>query len=147
MQKDVKNFVFFIQSDILLLYFDFMTRIPYTLIALLSSLFFSINTYAAEDNILWVSQDRLRNGDITYADIPLMIVSAIEFLLAVAGSISVVALIYHAVRMQLASGITGDSSGVDKAKKWIYGAMLGFVLSMSGWFLMTKFVALLSSAT
>ena len=76
-----------------------------------------------------------------------MIVSAIEFLLAVAGSISVVALIYHAVRMQLASGITGDSSGVDKAKKWIYGAMLGFVLSMSGWFLMTKFVALLSSAT
>ena len=58
MQKDVKNFVFFIQSDILLLYFDFMTRIPYTLIALLSSLFFSINTYAAEDNILWVSQDR-----------------------------------------------------------------------------------------
>ncbi len=147
MQKDVKNFVFFSQSDILLLYFDFMIRIPYTLIAYLSSLFFSINTYAAEDNILWISQDRLRNGDITYADIPLMIVSAIEFLLAVAGSISVVALIYHAVRMQLASGITGDSSGVDKAKKWMYGAMLGFVLSMSGWFLMTKFVALLSSAT
>ncbi len=76
-----------------------------------------------------------------------MIVSAIEFLLAIAGSICVVALIYHAVRMQLASGITGDSSWVDKAKKWMYGAMLGFVLSMSGWFLMTKFVALLSAST
>jgi hypothetical protein len=39
-----------------------------------------------------------------------MIVSIIKFLLGLAGSISVVALIYHAVKMQLASGITGDSS-------------------------------------
>ena len=53
------------------------------------------------------------------ADIPIMIVSIIEFLLALAGSISVVALIYHAVRMQLASGITGDSSGAQNAKKGI----------------------------
>ncbi len=101
---------------------------------------------SSTDNILGISQDRLRTGNITYTDIPLMIVNAIEFLLAIAGSISVVALIYHAVRMQLASGITGDASGVDKAKKWMYGAMFGFVLSMSGWFLMTKFVALLSGS-
>ncbi len=39
-----------------------------------------------------------------------MIVSVINFILALAASIAVVALIYHAVRMQLASGITGDSS-------------------------------------
>jgi hypothetical protein len=43
-------------------------------------------------------------------DIPVMIASAVEYLMALAGSIAVVALIYHAVRMQLASGITGDSS-------------------------------------
>lgn len=48
--------------------------------------------------------------------IPNAIVAVITFLLAIAGSLSVMALIYHAVKMQLASGITGDSSGVDKAK-------------------------------
>lgn len=42
--------------------------------------------------------------------IPNVIVSVITFLLAIAGSVSVAALIYHAVKMQLASGLTGDSS-------------------------------------
>ena len=101
----------------------------------------------ASDNILGISTERLRNGDITVSDIPKMIVSIIAFLLGLAGSISVVALIYHAVKMQLASGITGDSSWVDKAKKWMKWALLGFVLAMSAWFLMTKFIELLSSAT
>lgn len=62
------------------------------------------------NNILGIEFDRLRNGDITMADIPLAIVSVIQFLLAIAGSVAVAALIYHAVKMQLASGITGDSS-------------------------------------
>ena len=99
------------------------------------------------DNILWIPADDLRNGNITMEDIPLMIASAIEYLLAIAGTICVVALIYHAVRMQFASGITGDSTGVDKAKKWIYGSVLGFILSMSAWFIMTRLVALLASTT
>jgi hypothetical protein len=43
-------------------------------------------------------------------DIPNAIVNIIEFLLGVAGTISVVALIYHAIQMQINSGITGDSS-------------------------------------
>jgi hypothetical protein len=43
-------------------------------------------------------------------------VNIIEFLLGIAGTLSVVALIYHALQMQIHSGITGDSSGVDKAK-------------------------------
>lgn len=42
--------------------------------------------------------------------------NVIDFMLIFAGAISVAALIYHAVKMQLASGITGDSSGVDHAK-------------------------------
>jgi hypothetical protein len=47
--------------------------------------------------------------------------------------------------MQLASGITGDSSWVDKAKRGMKGALLGFILAMSAWFLMSRLVALLSS--
>ena len=141
--KDVKNFVFLIQSDILPLY-KFLSmnisRISSLLIIILSPIFLSpISSYAAcddpgehpcdesipvstttsttptqnqgsADNILGISTERLRNGDITVSDIPKMIVSIIAFLLGLAGSISVVALIYHAVKMQLASGITGDSS-------------------------------------
>lgn len=68
-------------------------------------------------------------------------------MLAFAGAISVAALIYHAVKMQFASGISGDSSGVDHAKHGIKGALIGFVLSMSAWFIMTKFVELLVENT
>jgi hypothetical protein len=49
--------------------------------------------------------------------IPLVIVNIISVLLGVAGTVAVFSLIYHAVQMQINSGITGDSSGVDKAKK------------------------------
>ncbi len=93
------------------------------------------------------SSDDLRNGNITMEDIPKIIAGFIEILLGIAGTVSIVALIYHAVHMQLASGITGDSSGVDKAKAGMKWALLGFALSLSAWFLITKFVELLSSAT
>jgi hypothetical protein len=79
------------------------------------------NTTAApdtsdSDNILGFDSEKIRNGDFDMDDIPNAIVHIIEFLLGVAGTISVVALIYHALQMQINSGITGDSSGVDKAK-------------------------------
>lgn len=57
-----------------------------------------------------VSKNDLRTGNITLSTIPRLIVSAIETLLILAGTICVVAIIYHAVKMQIASGITGDSS-------------------------------------
>ena len=38
-------------------------------------------------------------------DIPQMLAGLIEILLGLAGTVSIVALIYHAVQMQLASGI------------------------------------------
>ncbi len=76
-----------------------------------------------------------------------MIVSIIQFLMGIAASVAVVALIYHAVRMQLASGITWDSSWVDKAKGGMKWAALGFVLAMSAWFLLTKLIEILSTNT
>jgi hypothetical protein len=42
--------------------------------------------------------------------IPAVIISVINVLLGVAGTVAVVALIYYAVQMQINSGITGDSS-------------------------------------
>jgi hypothetical protein len=102
------------------------------------------NTAGIYGNGNTVSKNDLRTGNITLSTIPLLIVSVIETLLLLAGSICVVAIIYHAVKMQISSGITGDSSGVDKAKSGVKGAMIGFVLSMSAWFLMTKLVAIFS---
>ena len=49
--------------------------------------------------------------------LPLAVVAIIKMLLEIAGTVAIFSLIYHAVKMQINSGITGDSSGVDKAKK------------------------------
>ena len=68
-----------------------------------------------KDNSL--TMEKLRSGDLTIQSIPDAIVSVISTLLAVAGTVAIFSLIYHAVQMQINSGITGDSSGVDKAKK------------------------------
>jgi Type IV secretion system pilin len=80
-------------------------------------------------------------------DIPRIIVSIIQFLIGIAGTMSIVALIYNSVQMQLHSGITGDSTGVENAKKWMYGALLGFVLAILAWFLVTRFVEILTTVS
>ena len=95
------------------------------------------------NNILWVSKEDLRSGNVNMSTIPLVIVSIISTLLAVAGTIAIFSLIYHAVQMQINSGITGDSSGVDKAKKWMVWALIWFVIAISAWFLVTRAAELL----
>lgn len=64
-----------------------------------------------------MSDAKLRAGNVDMDTIAVVIVSVIETLLGVAGTVAIFSLIYHAVQMQINSGITGDSSGVDKAKK------------------------------
>jgi uncharacterized membrane protein len=73
-----------------------------------------------------------------------VIVNVINVLLGVAGTVAVVALIYYAVQMQLASGITGDSSKVDNAKKGMIGALIGFVIAILAWFIVIQFIKTLS---
>lgn len=53
-----------------------------------------------------ITGDDLRNGNLNMDSIPLIIFSIIEYLLGITMMVCVVALIYHAVRMQIASGIT-----------------------------------------
>ena len=79
--------------------------------------------------------------------IPQVIVSIIQTLLGIAGTVAIFSLIYHAVQMQINSGITGDSSGVDKAKKGMTGALIGFVIAIAAWFLVTRAVDLLSAVS
>jgi uncharacterized membrane protein len=49
------------------------------------------------------------------------------------------------VQMQLNSGIMGDTSWVDKAKKWMIGSLIGFVVAVLAWFIVTRFVEILSN--
>jgi hypothetical protein len=93
-----------------------------------------------------LSKDDIKNGNITYEKIPMIIVSAINSLLLLVGTVCVVAIIYHAVKMQV-YGVAWDSSWVDKAKKWVYSSIMGFILSMSAWFIMTRLVAIFDGIT
>lgn len=105
------------------------------------------NTDTSTENILGIQNNSLRDGNVDMNTIPEIILSIIKTLLAVAGTVAIFSLIYHAVQMQINSGITGDSSGVDKAKKGMIGALIGFVIAISAWFLVTQAVDLLATAT
>ncbi len=107
----------------------------------------STNTDTSTNNILGLQNNDLRNGNVDMNTIPYVIVSIISTLLGIAGTVAIFSLIYHAVQMQINSGITGDSSWVDKAKKWMIGALIGFVIAISAWFLVTNAVALLGAVT
>ncbi len=86
---------------------------------------------------------KLREWNVWLDDIPKIIVNLIEFLLGIAGAISVVVIIYGALQMQLNSGIMGKSD--DKWRKIIMGGIVGFILSISSWFIITKFVEIISN--
>lgn len=101
----------------------------------------------SDTTILGVAEDRLRAGDVDMETIPQALAYVINFIIALAGTISIVMLIYFALRMQLASGISGDTSGIDKAKKGMIAAMIGFIISISAWFIMARVIDLLTSAT
>ena len=48
--------------------------------------------------------------------------------------------------MQLNSGITGDSTGVEKSKKGMIASGVGFVISISAWFVVARIIDLLNIA-
>lgn len=97
------------------------------------------------DNLLWISNDDLRNGNVNMDTIPKVIINIINILLGIAGTISILSLIYYAFQMQINSGITGDSSWVDKAKKWMIGSIIGFVIAICAWFIIIKAIEILTS--
>lgn len=109
----------------------------------------SSSTYNGSDgeNILGIDNGSLRSGNVDMSTIPTIIVNVINVLLGIAGTVAIFSLIYHAVQMQINSGITGDSSWVDKAKKGMIGALIGFIIAILAWFLVTRAVELLSGAS
>lgn len=101
----------------------------------------------SSSNITGISDEKLRNGDVRMSDIPIAIASITQIIIGLAGTISILMLIYFAVKMQLASGFTGDVSGADSAKKWMFAALIGFVVAVSAWFIMARVIDILSAAS
>ncbi len=129
-----------------------MRKLLLLLVLFFVTMTLSVEIYADESaGILWtnnsLTQSDLRSGNVDMDTIPQIIVSVIQTLLAIAGTVAIFSLIYHAVQMQLNSGITGDSSGVDKAKKWMQWALIWFVIAIAAWFLVTRAVDLLSAVS
>jgi hypothetical protein len=54
-------------------------------------------------NYLGVSTDKIRNGSLTLSDAPVMILSVTNYLLGISASVSMVAIIIGALKMQLGS--------------------------------------------
>lgn len=76
-----------------------------------------------------ITGKKLREGNISFNDIPTMILNATNFFLYFAGTIAVVMIIYGAFKLSLGS----VESDKDTAKKIISAALIGFVLAVSAW--------------
>jgi Type IV secretion system pilin len=105
-------------------------------LASLASLFIQIHEVHAE-NWLWTSDTNLRSGNVGFEDIPRMIVSVTNWLLGFVGAVSVIMIIYWAVRLGYGA-VTGDK---ETGKKIITASIIGFVIAVSGWFIVNFLIA------
>lgn len=96
---------------------------------------FSLRTVQAADTYLGISKENLRSGNITTDDIPRVIVALINIVLALAGTVSLMMIIYGAFQMVMGS----YEQNVKVGKQTITYALIGLVISASSWFII-KFV-------
>lgn len=112
-----------------------MKYLFYTFVVFLTSLL-SEHVFAADSGILGgngaVTSTDLRNGDIGFSDIPKMISYATTFILAFAGTVSVIMIIYGAFQMAL-FGLTAQEK--KKGAETIQHGIIGFVIAVSSWFI------------
>jgi hypothetical protein len=105
-----------------------MKRTLYSLIAIAN--LGASRAFAAE-NWIGISNDKLRNGNVGFNDIPAIIINVTNYILGLAGTVTVVMIIYGAVRM----GLGSLSNDKETGKKIISAGIVGFVLAVSGWFI------------
>lgn len=99
------------------------------------SYFWAYQSTFSADNILWLENDKIRNGDIHIDDIPLVIKSAINFFLGIAGTVAVVFVIIWAYKILFGS-LQQDKS---KWRDTIVAALGWFALATLSW-LIVRFI-------
>lgn len=97
----------------------------------------SLNSFAANENILWIDNDKLRNGDVGLDDIPGAITSLIDFFMSIAGTISVIFIIIGAYKILFWS-IQQDKT---KWRDTIVMALTGFALAALAWMIIKIILA------
>lgn len=111
-----------------------MKTIKYIFLAYLLSL--HANIYAWDAWILWwISQTKIRDGDIHTDDIPKILTYAVDFLMWFAGTIAIIFIIVWAYKIALWT-LEWDKS---KWKETIIYALGWFILAACSWLIM-KFV-------
>ena len=111
-----------------------MKKIFYILLAQLLLIW---HTFASDDNVLWISNTRLRNGDVWLDDIPTAITSLIDFFMSIAGTIAVIFIIIGAYKILFGS-IQQDKT---KGRDTIIMALSGFALAALAWMIVKIILA------
>lgn len=98
-------------------------------------LLFIENSFATDWWATWEPAIKLRNGDITYSDIPNILVKATEFFIWIAWTIAVIFIIIWAYKYLFGS----IEQNTQKWKETIFMALIWFAIAASA-FLIIKFV-------
>lgn len=98
-------------------------------------LLFIENSFATDWWATWEPASKLRNGDITYSDIPNILVKATEFFIWIAWTIAVIFIIIWAYKYLFGS----IEQNTQKWKETIFMALIWFAIAASA-FLIIKFV-------
>jgi hypothetical protein len=93
--------------------------------------------FAADDNILGISDTKLRNGDVSLEDIPKAITSLIDFFMSIAGTIAVIFIIIGAYKILFWSLQQDKTKGRDT----IIMALTGFALAALAWMIVKIILA------
>jgi len=93
--------------------------------------------FAADDNVLWISNTDLRNGNVWLDDIPTAITSLIDFFMSIAGTIAVIFIIIWAYKILFGS-IQQDKT---KWRDTIIMALSWFALAALAWMIVKIILA------
>lgn len=86
-------------------------------------------TQTQAQNLLWIPNDRLREGDVRLDDIPNVIKSLIDFAMGIAGTIAIIFIIIWAYRILFGS-LEQDKT---KGRETITVAIVWFILASLAW--------------
>jgi len=106
----------------------------YIFIAFISS---TTSLLAADDNILWIDDYKLRTWKVTLDDIPNALRSLIDFFMWIAGTISVIFIIIGAYKILFWSLQQDKTKGRDT----IIMALGGFALAALAWMIIKTILA------
>ncbi|EKE29738.1 MAG: hypothetical protein ACD_2C00109G0002 [uncultured bacterium (gcode 4)] len=115
-----------------------MKKLFYAAIPLLTSL--ATTAFAAGENITGLSEEKLRNWDISFSDIPKAIKYATEFILWFAATIAMIMIIVWALKYSLGS-VEWNSPNKQKATDTIKYWIMWFIVSVWSWYIVNLIVA------